>query len=291
MLKIISQKWLLRMSFWVTVLGWGWGWVGIREDLHYFNPGQLSLGRYLVASLTLFPFFLWKVKRLPPISDIPVLLMMGIIGFTLYNLLISTGEKTITAGEASLIGSCLPILTVLGASFFFKEHLSIIGWSGVFIAFSGVALMTLKNCNEIHLCRGAILVFIGIVCGSIYALLVKKILHQYSPIEVTAWTLWIGTLGFIPFGGGIFSALAHAPPHALVTMLFLGIVTGALCYICFIFLTAHLPIAQVANVKFFIPVASVILGWLLLGEIPSWMILLGGAITLSGASLVHYQKK
>ena len=291
MLKIISQKWLLRMSFWVTVLGWGWGWVGIREDLHYFNPGQLSLGRYLVASLTLFPFFLWKVKRLPPISDIPVLLMMGIIGFTLYNLLISTGEKTITAGEASLIGSCLPILTVLGASFFFKEHLSIIGWSGVFIAFSGVALMTLKNCNEIHLCRGAILVFIGIVCGSIYALLVKKILHQYSPIEVTAWTMWFGTIGLIPFGGGLFSSLAHAPSHALITMLFLGMVTGALCYLSFIYLTAHLPMAKVANVKFFIPLTSLLLGWLLLGEFPSFLILLGGTITIVGAYLVHCVKK
>ncbi|KAB2643384.1 MAG: DMT family transporter [Verrucomicrobia bacterium] len=291
MLKIISQKWLLRISFWVTVFGWGWGWVGIKDELHYFNPGQLSLGRYSIASLALLPFFVWKVKKYPQISDLPLLLLMGLLGFTFYNLFITFGEKTIAAGEAALIGSSLPILTALGATFFFKEYLSLQGWMGVLIAFFGISFMSLKGGHGVQLSSGALLVFAGIVCGSLYALLVKKTLFYYSPIEVTAWTLWIGTLGFIPFGGGIFSALAHAPPHALVTMLFLGIVTGALCYICFIFLTAHLPIAQVANVKFFIPVASVILGWLLLGEIPSWMILLGGAITLSGASLVHYQKK
>ena len=287
---MISQRWLLRIVFWAAVLGWGWGWVGIRDALHYFEPGQLALGRYCVASLILVPFLMLQGFRFPQRSDLPLLLLMGVVGFTFYNLSIATGQKTITAGQAALIGSCLPILTALGASLFFKEHLTILGWFGIVIAFFGVSLMTLKNDNSIQLSYGSLLVFTGIVCGAVYALLVKKILCRYSPLEITAWTMWIGTIGLIPSGGGIFSAVTHAPTYALITMVFLGIVPGALCYVSFAFLTAHLPMAKVANMKFYIPVAALLMGWFLLREMPSWMILIGGSITLTGAYLVQCRK-
>jgi drug/metabolite transporter (DMT)-like permease len=288
---MIFPSWRFRIFFWVIILGWGWGWVGIRDSLHYFNPGQLALGRYCIASLTLIPFLIKQGIRFPQRSDLPLLLLAGLLGFTLYNLFINTGQKTITAAEAALLASCLPILTALGASFFFKEHLNILGWVGVVIAFFGVSLMTLQNSYRVQCSYGSILVFTGIVCAASYALLIKKILSRYSPLEVTAWTMWIGTIGLIPSGSGIFSAVAHAPTSVLIMMLFLGVVPGALCYVLFAFLTAHVPIAKVVNLKFFIPIVTVLLGWLLLKEIPSWMVLIGGTITLIGAYLVHYEKK
>ena len=284
---MISKSSLLRISFWITVLGWGWGWVGIRADLHYFTPGQLSLGRYCISSLVLLPFFIWKVNKIPRNSDLPLLFLMGLLGFTFNNLCTSIGSQTITAGEVAMLASFLPILTALGAALFFKEHVSTIGWIGIMIAFFGISLMNLKNYHEIQLSPGALITFVGVVCASAYSLLIKNTLKRYSPIEVTCWTMWFGTLGFIPFGRGVFPALAHAPLHALVTMCFLGAVTGGLCYATFVFLTAHVPMAKVASVKFFIPITSVLLGWFLLGELPSWIILIGGAITIVGAYLVY----
>lgn len=287
----LPESWVLYLCLAGSALGWGWGWVGIRTALHSYTPGQLALGRYAIASLVLLPFWAWRGARLPAWRHLPVVIVMGITGFSIYNFCVNRGEVTITAGTAALLGASLPILMALGARCFFSEKLTRSGWLGVLIAFGGVAITSLGAHGALRLSHGALLVLLAMGSAAIYGLLMKKMLVYYTPLEITTWSIWVGDLALIPLGGGLWNSLAKASPQDTLNMFFLGIFPGALCYLLYAYTASKTHMAQVASWMFLLPILSILLGWLLLGEFPSIMALVGGGVTLLGAYLVNVKGK
>lgn len=282
-----SRNWLVTLSLLVTILGWGWAWVGIRDTVRFYEPGPLALGRYLVASLVLLPIWLKRGARLPARADVLPMFFLGLTGFSVYNLAINAGERTITAGTAALIAACIPVLVTLGGRFFFAEKLTWQGWLGIFTAFAGVALTTAGAEGALQLSHGALLVLGAAVAATVYGLLNKKMLKKYPPLEVTTWAIWAGTLGLVPTGLGLPAAVQQAPWSATVKIAFLGIIPGALCYALFSYAISQVSIARVASWMFLVSIASVVMGWLFLNELPPLMALVGGSITLAGVYVVN----
>ncbi|MFI0347362.1 MAG: DMT family transporter [Chthoniobacterales bacterium] len=287
----IPEHWIPFLSLLGAVLGWGWAWVGIRGAVQYYGPGELALGRYCVASMVLFPLWIKRGRRLPAGRDILTIIIMGITGFSIYNFFINTGEQTITAGTTSLIGCSLPILTTLGAWLFFKEKLTLSAWIGIMAAFAGVMITALGAHGGLHFSYGALLILLAMISAAVYGLLTKKMVTRYSPLEITTWSIWAGTIALIPLGHGLCMAVTVVPWQATANMILLGILPGAISYALYSFAIAHLRMASVSSFVFLMPVTAIILGWFLLGELPSWLSLIGGAITLGGAYLVNAQKK
>ena len=56
----------------------------------------------------------------------------------------------------------------------------------------------------------------------------------------------------------------------------------ALAYVAWSYVLAALPAGKASNSLFLVPVVALILGWLVLGEIPAAVALIGGAITIFG---------
>jgi len=279
--------WLVGLSLAGAVLGWGWAWVGIRDTVRHYEPGQLALGRYIMASLALLPLWASRGMRLPGMRDLPWVIAMGLLGFTFYNLGINVGEKTITAGTAALIAACIPVMVTIGGRVFFWERLAPMGWAGVGVAFVGVGIITYSAEGGLRLSAGALLVLCASICAAGYGLLSKRFLAKHGWVEATTWAVWAGTLGLIPAGGGLWGSVATAPISATVQVVLLGIIPGATCYALWNYAISRVPLAQVASWMFLIPVASVALGWLLLDEMPPPLVLVGGSVTLAGVFLVN----
>ena len=79
--------------------------------------------RFLVASSVLLVFALLTRMRLPPRQDLPHFFLLGLLGFTFYNLALNTGEQNIPAGPAALLIQTVPIRTALLATLFLGERL------------------------------------------------------------------------------------------------------------------------------------------------------------------------
>jgi drug/metabolite transporter (DMT)-like permease len=282
-----SGRWLVGLSLAGAVLGWGWAWVGIRDVLRHYEPGPLALGRYLIASLALLPLWACRGAKWPAARDLPMIVAMGLLGFTFYNLGINAGEKTITAGTAALIAACIPVMVTIGGRIFFSERLTSAGWAGVAVAFAGVGIITASAEGGLRLSSGALLVLFALVCAAGYGLLSKQFLTRHGWVEATTWAVWAGTVGLIPAGSGLREAVAAAPVSATIQVALLGIIPGAVCYALWNFTISRVPLAQVASWMFLIPAASVALGWLLLQEIPPPLVLVGGIVTLAGVFLVN----
>ncbi len=272
----------------VAMVGWGWAWVGIRAAVRHYEPGALAMGRYAVASLVLLPVWWARGRTLPARKDLAASIVSGLLGITLYNLGLNTGEKTVTAGAASLIASIIPVLFTLGARVFFKERLPWLGWVGVGISFAGVGLIALSGDDETSIMSvGALFVLGASFCAAGFGLINKRLLQRYAALDVTTWAIWAGTAGLLFFAPATVRDVATAPLSATANVIVLGVFPGALCYALWSYVVARWPMSRVASWMFLIPVVAVLMGWWMLNELPAPLAFVGGAITLAGVAMVN----
>ena len=127
----------LAIALGITVFFWAAAFAGIRVGLRSYGPGELALLRLLVASITLAAIAAFVRMRLPEVRDLPAILLAGFLAFALYHVALNFGERTVSAGAASLLINTAPIFTALLATAFAGERLRAIGWIGMVVSFLG----------------------------------------------------------------------------------------------------------------------------------------------------------
>ncbi|RYG60251.1 DMT family transporter [bacterium] len=290
MVPVSISRLKLPLAVAIFTFSWACAWVGIRAAVAHLSPPHVALSRYVVASLVLLPIWLWRRPKIET-RDFPIIFIMGLCGFTLYNLAINAGEKTITAGAASLIASTIPIFTTLAASVFLKENVSRAAWTGIAISLSGVALIAFGEKDGVGFSSGAILVVLAAFCAAAYGLMQKKLLSRYNALDLTTASIWCGTLALLPFSSGLWTELRQAPASAVWTVVFLGVFPGAIGYVLWSYALARMPVARIMSFLYLVPAISIGLGWLFLSEFPAPISLAGGTIALSGVIYTNTRKK
>ena len=288
---MFSPKIRLALAIAVAIASWSLAWVSIRAAVTHYSAGELALGRYLVASLCLLPFWLRRRPRFER-RDFPLLLGAAICGFTIYNLAINEGEKTITAGAAAFVASTIPIFATLCAHFLLGERAKSATYVGGAIALAGVFLIALgedrsagswsEALGQFSLSKGAILVLIASVSAAFYNVFQKKLFRKYSALDVTCAAIFLAVLTFLPFGWTLPAAVQSAPAPATWHLIILGVFPGALGYVLWSWALSQLSVARLVPFLYLIAPLSIPLGYVLLGELPSSLALVGGALSLFG---------
>lgn len=282
-----NKKFLIIGAHSSIIILWASAFPGIRAGLESYAPEHLALLRLLIGSAALGVLALVTKMRLPDIRDLPAIFTLGFLGFTVYHTALNIGEKTVSAGPASLIVSMTPIFSAALAALFLRERFGRVRWIGSAVSFAGAALISLGTGGGFEIQTGILFVLLASISESIYFVFQTKYLNKYGFLSFTSYTVWAGTAFMLVYIPGLGNEIFHASAESTLSVLYLGIFPTVIPYISLAFLASIGGASEAVSSLYLTPAMAFVIAWVWLGEVPAMLSIVGGMIALAGVVIIH----
>jgi drug/metabolite transporter (DMT)-like permease len=272
----------------VTVLLWASAFVGIRAAGEDLSPGALSVGRLAIGAVLLGALALARGGRWPGRSELPLLLVCGVLWFGLYNLALNEAEQRVDAGTAAMLIASGPVLIALLAGLALGEGFPRTLVVGCGVAFSGAIVIGLATSE-----RGVAAGWGTVLCvaaAAFYAAAVvaqKPLLTRASALHVTWLACVIGLAVCLPFAPQLFDQVGEARASSIAWMVYLGVFPTAVAFTTWAYALSRTTAGRMGATTYLVPPIAILLGWGMLDETPELLALFGGALCLVGVVIAR----
>jgi drug/metabolite transporter (DMT)-like permease len=280
----------------LMVLIWGINFPIAKAALSELTPLAFNALRFPLAALTVFialrlrGSFAW-----PEPGDRMRVLGLGILGNIFYQQFFIFGLANTRAGTASLLLAGTPILTALLSAALGHERVSPRTWLGVVATFAGIALVvshgTRDNGDSTLL---GDLLMVGASCSwALYTVGSRGLIARYGSVQVTAWTLWIGTIGLVLIGlpDVLDTSLASVSASAWFGVFYAGALSIGIAYMLWYHGVGRIGNTRTATYSNLTPLVALTAAWIQLGEVPRAGQLLGAAVIIGGITLAQARSR
>ncbi|MBC9249585.1 multidrug DMT transporter permease [Pseudomonas alcaligenes] len=258
-------------------------------------PLSLAFWRWAVALLILLPLTgpsLWRHRQVLRAAGWR-LWLAALLAITLYNCLLYTAALTTAAINLSLVSTCLPLATFIGAGLLLGEWPARRAWGGLGVALLGLLWLIAQGnwqvLRSLSFAQGDLLMLLATLDWALYSLLLRRWnrYFQLPPFTLLGALVLLGVLMLTPFylwelwHGARFAA----SPGNLAAIGYTALFASVIAYQLWNIGLRELGAARTAMSNYLMPVFTAILGWLLLGEGLQSYHWVGGALIVSGLLL------
>ncbi|WP_427016296.1 DMT family transporter [Pseudarthrobacter sp. P1] len=269
-------------------------YVATRETLKVLDPQSLTPLRFLSSAAVVGLYLLLRRQRLRlGARDAPRMLAAGLLGYAAYGLLLNLGQETVPAGTTSLLLNLSPVFAFALGYVVLRERTTRRGYLGMAVAVAGVAVVTLGDGGPAGFNADALYILAAALLLSVFLIVQQPLFRRLGAAEVVFWGSLAGGLCTLPTAHALppLAGPSGAGPGFWLALVVLVVVSTALAYGFWNVSLAATSVAAGGSLLFVIPVFSLLLGWLLLGEVPSVPSIVGGAIALAGVVLLNRAAK
>ncbi|MFN2457140.1 MAG: DMT family transporter [Chitinophagaceae bacterium] len=223
-------------------------------------------------------------------------LLCALTGVAINQTLFIKGLTLTSTIHASLLMLTTPLLISIFALWVLKEPLTIFKIIGLVLGIGGSVLLVLNKENTAHAenyLLGDILILINAISYTIYFILVKPLMKEYSPLHVVRWVFTLGLIMILPFGLHEFAAISWSAfgwQHmlALASVVFTG---TFLAYYFNAFGIQHLGAGKTGAYIYTQPVFAVIIATIVINETLTLYKAIAALLIFAGVYLVNIKPK
>lgn len=275
--------------------GWGAGSTMTRLAVAELPPLTVACLRFGAGALLLLVVLAWRGESggLPRRQALLPMLVLGLLGVTLFGALMTVGLQWTGAAEGTLIQGMSPLFTLGLAAAFAGEQVRRNQVLGGLTAFAGLAAILISELATWEAggqrLIGDLVLILSSLCWAGYNIAVRVTAGRVNLSESSAYSLLVGTALLTPF------ALFEPPRTPLVSLsvwawgalAYLSIVSTCLAYIWWNAGIRKIGAGRAAMFSFVAPIAAMLSAIPLLGEWPREPQLIGGALILTGLYIAN----
>ena len=269
----------------VTVLAWASAFVAIRGVGQDLSPGALALGRLLIGTAVLGLLMVGRGWVRPQGQEWSLLAICGIGWFGIYNVALNAAEQHLDAGTTAMLVNIGPILIAVFAGVLLGEGFPRWLVAGITVAFAGVVLIGVATRSSETDLVGVVLCVVASVTYAAGVVAQKPLLRRLPGLQVTFMACATGAVCCLPWAGALVDDLAAAPTGSILGMVYLGVVPTALAFSTWAYALRRMDAGKLGVTTYLVPPLVILLGWVLLDEVPPALALVGGAVCLTGVAL------
>lgn len=273
----------------VTVL-FGAVFPAIKVGLADVPPLLFAAARYYLSAALLLGYALVTTDRWRPRTrNDRIAVLAGGVLFIGGTGLSFVGLQFTTSGVGAIVFSLIPILTVLVAWVLLpEERPDRRDVLGVCVGFVGVAIVVRPDPSPETSVVVELLVLSAAAGVALGTVLVRRSRPTMAVVALTGWSMAVGAtvqLGFALVLGESFDAV-RPTASALVALLYLGVVGGAVGFVIYFTLLERLGPLEINLIAYLVPIVTVAIGWAFLDEpiVPEMVV--GFLVVLVGFALL-----
>lgn len=295
-----NERKKFRMSYQAlaAVIIWGFSFIATKVALKEVHPFTLLTLRYAIGALILLLFQLNRdrafLRRFTQ-HDWFYMIVLAAVGVSGLGLLQAYGLRYTTAINTGWIIAINPVLIILLARFFLREVITFQKVSGILLGFLGIFLIISRGTFSLSLFQfastyGDLLVLASALAWSSFTVAGKGILSRFSPLATITTVMVVGCLLVFPLSllKGEWGHLFTLSLNTWMAVLFLGFFCSGLGYLFWYSALEKRDSGEVGMYLYLEPFATLLGGYLLLGEEIRWVTLMGGGMILLGVFLATH---
>ncbi len=263
------QRMLPAVALWSAMALWGSSFVALKYSFQEMHPLLVIWGRMAVATLCFLPFwkslFTVRLRR----NLVLLIIVMCLCEPCCYFLCEAAALTKTSASQAAMITTMLPLMVAVAAGLTLGEHITPKTVAGFVVAAAGAVWLSLggPETNQApNPVLGNFLEFLAMIFATAYTILMKRLSKELHPFFLTGIQAVTGALFFAPVllfpavrGNGI-------SWHGAAVILYLGIVVSMGAYGLYNYGVSRIPASQASAYVNLIPVFSILLSYLFLGD-------------------------
>ena len=244
-----------------------------------------------MGSVLLGAFAFSRPTIRPTRRELALLVLAGLLWFGTYQVVLNEAERRVDAGTASMLVLIAPIFIIALAAVFLKERTTPNLLFGGALAFAGVIVIGLATSSSKASIVGVILCLVAALASAIGVVAEKPVLNRISALQVTWTCCAVGALVCLPYAPRLTHELRAAPAGGVAWLLFLGVFPTSIAFTTWAYALARGSAGRLAATAYLIPPITIVMSWLILGEAPGRIAVLGGALCLAGVYVARRQPR
>jgi len=286
---------VLYALIFLMVAFWSGNYIVGKIALREMSPLLLAGLRIGFAGVMILPLYVWERHTEPRPSgsgrDVLQLLLLGLLGVTLNQLLFIVGLSRTSVAHAAILIGLTSIQVLIIARLRGQEHITARKALGMAIALAGVAVL---QAFEPASATGAtwlgdFFILLTGLCFALFTVFGKEVTAQYSTITMNAYAYVAGGVALLPLTlwEAVRHPLAHISAGAWLAAIYMALFPSVIAYLIYYHALAHMTASRVSAFSYLQPVFASIMGVAILGEHLGAPVIAGGLVILGGVYLAE----